>query len=377
MTKVVVSKIIQGKIGESKLETIIKIKTPKLVSLDFVLALDSSGSMGEGGDPELGKIIKEVIPDVLRSINTENKKINVSTILWNKGIDNIPRFLDIYNSSLDFNNLPFNPTEDKESNLDVGVNKSVKFLNDNKPNNLVKTRRFIIFVTSRSEFENYTNDSLRIAKKSSYVIYPVGLNLYENSELTNSLKYMAKYTGGRFIWTPGTQTWTKDEIKNILVEQINYAINDIILNNTIISDSVYPYLNIDNKSLKVKVDGTIVNNAIDFERYKINPDDGTKNIIVKISKGLKPDSTMEISFDTEINLDIPVYVANDKRELNFTINKDTSASQLSFKWHNGQIFNVSLPKNNIHISSSIEQGRGTGIMSGIIGIMDYILSQVQ
>jgi hypothetical protein len=148
------------------------------------------------------------------------------------------------------------------------------------------------------------------------------------------------------------------------------------LNDTLISSSVYPYLNIDNKSLKIKVDGTIVDNAINLERYKINPKDGTKNIVVKISKGLKPDSTMEITFDNEINLDIPVYVANDKGDLNFTVSKDTSAYELSFKWHNGQMFNVSLPKNKIHISPTIKQGSGVSFLSGITGIMDYILSKV-
>ncbi len=387
-TKVLISKIVQKKPGSTSPEIIIKIKTPKILCLDFVAALDSSGSMGTEDEQVKGDTVKKALSEALLDIYTQNKelinsktkRINVSYVNWDDKIEyETGKFLDVYNSSLEINSLKFKCTDTENTDLGVGLKRSVDFLNNTKPDNINKVRRFIIIVTGEGEFINNTTlYALEDARKLNYEIYPIGLGVPErDSEFGDALRSIAKFTNGSYVYSPGTKSWTKDEIKNILIKQINYAMDDIILYNISLADTIHPYLGINNKSLEVRIDGDIVDkdNIILYDTYTVNQDK-TKNINIKLAKGLKPDSTMEISFDTIIDIDLPVDVTKESGDLHYPVSGNATTSQLSFTWHNGQNFITDLPTNNIHITSSLQGDRKSTFTMFPTSLLDIIWRRI-
>lgn len=361
LTKVVISKILQENPVTSTPEMIIKVKTPKLVYLNFVMAVDTSGSMGLGGDPDFGKTIKEAIPDALDEIGRKynDKIINVSFVCWDDKVEyESKNFQNIFSASNEFRNISLDYSEYKGTNFAEGVNASVTYLNTHKQNNIDKSRKFIIFLTGRSEFKNYSIYSLNEAKNYSYQIYPIGFNVQTEppSQMATSLQSMAIFTNGSPLYSPGTESWTRDQIKDLIIQQINFAMNDIILRDLEVNDSLDYYINPIEGSLKVNIDGVNVdeNKAILYQYNEVNQD-RTKNVIIKLANGLKPDSTMEITYDLGINFDVPFSQPN----------MNNSKSQVSFTWHNGIRFPNKISTNDIHVSS-IKREKESGVFNALL-----------
>ena len=101
-TGVIITKDVQGNFLNPKL--IYNIKTPIVDYFDFVLAIDSSGSIGMGNGIE-GHAISNAVPKFIKGImenetKTSNANFNLSVISWNDRVEF---------ASLDFTNqLPSN-----------------------------------------------------------------------------------------------------------------------------------------------------------------------------------------------------------------------------------------------------------------------------
>jgi hypothetical protein len=390
-TKVNISKIIdQGLYGGPRIK--IRIETPDgpNVQNSLVLALDSSGSLGNGGNPSYGENLRKAIMPTLENIKTQLPKSNVSIISWDdnidfsyspltygsaktanlvpigKAIEDIRRdkvFVD-YPISIFGYELPillsypinyYKCTEYEATDFTVGLNGAIDILNkahpkqNNDENNT--DLNSIIFIAARSEFIPFSKDTTLIeeAKKNNYHIYTLGIGAINKSFMEDELFYAASQTGGKYHYSSGSDSWSKKAI----VDEVNSIVEEIrdmtLLNNVELVDTVYPYLDIIVPSIKATV-----TRGKESKTLKITPNivrnvDGTTTVVLNIKENLSRNTALEISMDTKFNLSMPVDVTNERRNLywNWNINRDTRPSTITYKWHNNRLYRMNLPENSI------------------------------
>lgn len=87
VTNVSVNKTIIGTSDKPRL--VFEIITPEVDYFDFVLALDSSGSFGLGGNPDFGKAVAGAVLPFLEETKRKypNKTFRVSIVSWDDDID--------------------------------------------------------------------------------------------------------------------------------------------------------------------------------------------------------------------------------------------------------------------------------------------------
>ena len=171
-TDVTITKSVEGAIA-APITIKYKITTPKVDEFDFVLALDSSGSFGVGGDlySTQKKAVLEAIPKFIKEIRNNSEysanDFKISIIGWNDKIDfaygdldnKIPAKADLVpveNITSDIDTLMdlYECDEEAFTNISIPIKASLDVLDEkNNPMNPGKrTSKFIILVTGRSEF---------------------------------------------------------------------------------------------------------------------------------------------------------------------------------------------------------------------------------
>lgn len=364
-TGVIITKDIQGTFLNPKL--VYNIKTPVVDYFDFVLAVDSSGSLGMGNGIE-GYAISEAVPKFIKGIvenetKTSNANFNLSVISWND---------EIKFASLDFTNqLPSNakffPINKSTKNVDGFVNSFKEYYNysdetagtnistaikaskealdaDKKSGDrYFKTKKFIIFVAGNGEFKP-CNSKLMNTTLNQYEIYTIGLDISKSSVLFNHMKELASNQKGRWSFIGAGENEVKEELdqklENALRDTLFNATKSIVAFNVSIIESLYCYY-------EPIMSSFIVNGmSIDPRSVQIkeNPD-GTRTIKFDIPEGLlKPNSEIIVSFDAEFKPgQLPITLTDVRRPITLcTPDTKTALPAFHYKWFSGDEFDIGL-----------------------------------
>jgi Mg-chelatase subunit ChlD len=387
-TNVTVEKLIVPNANNTGPRIILRITAPWVTRADFVFAIDSSGSMFL--DPQDANSTRKEVSKFIDQLNgisyPDGTKVDgrVSIMSWDNDVDfayspilnnnpNKAKMVPLGQALNDINTIfdkkYFKGFENETTQFDVGINNSIKILINNPPPSNYKniTKMFIIFVTDRSEFLDIDKNSsvLSQARKMNYVIYPIGLNV--GPMMNDSLTRIAKQTNGYYGWSASTS----QDIDRILEKNLKDITQKILYDTTVandvmIVDSVYPYLTPDLTTLKgAKLLG-----------FQSNPD-GTKTLKLSIGN-MSPGSVTEVSFDADINIDLPVDVTKDRSLFAYSVYNQTNKSEISYRWYNGENYTIDLPEGKMSIRNGQDGNEkvNIGIESGILAIFSLLVMYI-
>jgi hypothetical protein len=367
-TGVIIDKEIKGDLLSQQLQyTII---TPKLDDFDFVLAVDSSGSLGPKENYLEGSAIVKAIPAFVKGIadnysRTEQANFNISLVSWNdkiqfasspnnfmnanpskaklflvnKSINDIDSFVNNFKQYYNCSD------ETTGTNISNAILASINVLDaDTKPPiDYRKTRKFIILVAGKGEFEPCSRVLMNEAKKKGYEIFTIGLDVPPSSYLFSHLKdlTMNKDIHWRFIGaSPNSLQGSLDQSLEVaLRDALDNATKSEVAKNIRIVESVYSYYKPDLSSFII--DGIPVNQAL--IQSKTNPD-GTTTIILDMPEGIRPNSKKIVSF--KANFDpgyLPVTITNSRKPIILcSPDASTPLPEIRYNWFNGESFKVDL-----------------------------------
>lgn len=403
-TNVTVTKKIEGGIAGPRIVLTMTVPSAKEIKNAIVLALDSSGSLGLGGRPDQGVIIRKVMPSVLAYIADNYPETNISILSWDNDYDyayfnltnpnnsepkyarlvpigqavadlerahvfnpaddskrySLPYPFDKYQytwpfgaTNPNYNGFNYYCREDESTNFSVGVKGAIDILNASYPegdNDAADiAAKSIILVTGRSEFTNCSPEIIEEAYKNKYRVFPVGLGVIKESILRSHLDDIAIRTNGVYKYSPNNLEWTEAVVRDDIISAIKETTMRTIVGDIVVRESLYRYLNITN--IVVKCNGNITTSP-----FKSNPlttrKGQTWEMIFK--DGLNASDILEIEIETEFNMDLPVDVSEEMTQLNFNPETGTAPSVIKYNWRNMSSSNMSnftlpLPENRIII----------------------------
>lgn len=380
-----------------------EIITPPVDDFEYVIALDSSGSLGKGGNADQGDAVIYAIPRFINNIldnqikdkKYQNKNFNISLISWDDNIDfaysnfgnkdpkeaklvpiktaknDIERYgtfdkiLDLGDENENLGKFlgKYYVGEKEGTNLSLAIEASLEILNKtNNPININKrTHRFVILVTGATEFTKCSPALIRVARESNIPIYVIGLNINENSLLMANLEDISDFKNNtqriKNIKAIGDQL--KEYLLNALEDSLDRAILDPVAENVKIVDSFYNYIDPNNVGIIKIVDAPDSYNSPNS--YKLNGNksinkDKTKTIIFELPYKLLPNSITKIELNAAFDLrGLPVSITKNRRTLLFDpISNDTNTSHMDYLWtvNEKRAEYLSLPENQISITST-------------------------
>jgi hypothetical protein len=394
-TKVNVTKIVEK--GNNGPKIRIRIEAPDAnVSDAIVLAIDSSGSFGDGGYPDFGKNLREAMNPSLGYIKKILPNSTIAILSWDREInfayDNLSnkdpknaRFVPIsqaiddirnnnvfvasnlyyginllnhklefpiYATSEPYPTRYYNCSEFDPTIFDVGLQGSLDLFESQFQKIKIDERdtvlKSIIFITGRSEFTPFSNNSIERANKDNCTIYTVGIGVKEKSLMQKNLFLAANKTHGDDYYSSGGSDWTKNDIANVITKVADRIREKPLLDNITLTETTYPYLKVDPSSIKVTKDGI----GLKYNPIRLRPNsDGTTTLTIELKafENLTRNSAIEISMDTDLDLSLPVDVNQFRRDISWTLDENTRPSSLSYRWIKPeQKFEVLLPENSIN-----------------------------
>ncbi len=420
-TNMTISKsIVDGKLGP---KVILKLTAPgiKDIKSSVVIAVDSSGSMGIGGNPRYGDHIRDSMPKILDAIENRMPNSNVSIISWDDDIDlaygpllksnsnasMMPNASMVLNASMVpiaqakkeiieknvfTNKYPYDkflylipadkwsnsrlagflwpldllflkklpPTdyyycyENESTNLSVGLKSAISTLDNSSlikgQSQLDARRKLIIFIAGRSEFSKCDDNLIEEARRKYYNISTVGVGVAEGSMME---KELIKIAGNErnYNYSTGSSGWTSRAVDKVIEGDLYEFSKSDITNGIALVETIYPYLRLDNNSIRATINGVNISKALISKGIRINPDN-TTTLKITLSKKLnmKPDDVIEVSFDTYLDLTLPIDNARSGNQKKYAIDKGAPASNVSYNWlANGQLYSIPLPENSINI----------------------------
>jgi hypothetical protein len=394
-TKVNITKIVENGINGPRIR--IRLEAPDAnVSDALVLAIDSSGSFGDGGYPDFGKNLREAMNPSLEHIKKILPNSTIAILSWDRDInfayDNISnkdpksaRFvpvaqaiddikneevfvarnlyhgisllnhrieLPIYATSEPYPNQHYNCSEFDPTIFDVGLRGSLDIFESKFQKIKIDERdtvlKSIIFITGRSEFTPFSNNSIERANKDNCTIYTIGIGVKENSLMQKNLFLAANKTNGKDYYSSGSSSWTKNDIANVIGKVADKIRETPLLDNITLTETTYPYLKVDPSSIKATKDGI----GLGYNPIRSQPNsDGTTTFTIQLKAGenLTRNSVIEISMDTDLDLSLPVEVNQSRRNISWTLDENTRPSSLSYRWIKPeQKVEVLLPENSIN-----------------------------
>jgi Mg-chelatase subunit ChlD len=365
----------------------IKIETPPVEAADVIIAVDSSGSLNLGGQPIQSAVLKEAIPELLSAMNNSVKDLRISLVSWDNDIDFA--YSDFSNKIASSATLvPLNSftlgdinknfasyyyaNERETTNLDTGLDASLVILKNpkNLPKDPIKTKRFVIFIVGRSEFEGANWTLVDGFSKNTWPIYCVGIELISDSELEKELKAIKSATNGGYLPILAAQKSVTGTSSNLIKEEVLKYIESIlteepIATNVTIVESLFPYLTPDLNSV------TIDNKLIDKRKVRYNPN--TNAITIDVGD-LAPSKVTNVAFNTNFYLNLPVdvtYSSVDK-----VLRRSIMPSSISYLWFNNTTIRDGLPENNIEIKNAnfvAQNSKIGGMESGLLSLFALFL----
>jgi hypothetical protein len=402
-TNMTISKsIIGGGLGP---RIILKLTAPGIrdIKSGVVIAVDSSGSMGVGGNPRYGDHIRNSMPKILDAIDSRMPNSNVSIISWdddidfacgplsrgnsnavmvpiaqakkeilenNVFIDKYPydKFLylipaDKWSSSwfadlLCTKKLPpvdyYYCYENESTNLSIGLRCALRTLDNasliDGQNRLDATRKLIILIAGRSEFSKCDENLIDEARTKYYDISTVGIGVVEGSMMEKELIKIAGEERN-YNYSTGSSGWTSRAVDKVIEDDLYEFSKSNITNDIILTETIPQYLRLDNNSTQATINGVKISKNLMNKEIQINSDN-TTTLRVTLSKKLnmKPDDVIEVSFDTYLDLTLPIDYTSSKTQNKYIVEKGTPASNVSYNWlANEQIYSIPLPENSINI----------------------------
>jgi hypothetical protein len=367
----------------------IELAAPSVKSLktSVVIALDSSGSLGKGGRTEYGDNIRESMPIILESIEAKMPFSNVSVVSWDDDIDFAYGNLNnsdplkallmpitiarkeisdneifIRNSTLD--QFPFNyiysrgyPTkyyycnETESTNLSKGLDSSAVILKKSIQGRFDATRKLIILVAGRSEFIPCNKNIIAATKEDHFNVHTVGVGVIEESEMQKELIRIAG-TKEKYHYSPGSSFFNHAAVSSAVDGALEQFYKENISNNLKLVETLYPYLRLDEKSLQATNNGEKLDKN-DTKFTLNNNSDGTTTFEIEFRNNLtmKPEDKIIVSFDTYLDLSLPVDYTERRTPKQYLIGQNTSKSYVSYTWlDNNEIYNIDLPQSHILIN---------------------------
>lgn len=356
----------------SKLRIRYDIGTPVVDDFYFVLALDSSGSMGYGGDSDQGNAVIYAVPRFIEDTikNYPSKNFSISIVSWDDDIDfaSYPfnnkdpkkaKLISINNISNEIktksvfaqlvNGKYYSCDETDHTNISKAIEASIDILDpENNPDNYYhRTSKFIILVTGASEYTACSESLIKKAEDEGYAIYVIGMGLDKNSNMLNHLKALSGNKKNRFQELEAVGQFLKDDLLDALNEALRNAINEPVAENVTISESFYNYI-YPSKNASVKIKGS-PDSAYDIEVTRNN--DST--IELKLNRGLFPNNITEVTFDADLVLGkLPISATVGSGPISYVPASNNTRSYIKFIWLKKEPFDLDLPEINITVKSA-------------------------
>jgi hypothetical protein len=377
-SNVTVTKAVRG-IGD-KLEFKYSIKTPKVDDFDFVLALDSSGSMGVVGEPEQGKAVAFAVPEFIKNtieLNSD-KNFKMSIISWDDNID--------FAYGNDFNNtvpknaklVPIKKAEEdikilessakpvfgedvgkdyyyksgsrEHTNISKAIEASIDVFSNNPPNYWNRTSRFVILVVGESEYDPCNENLIKKAEEGGYPIYVIGMPFNEKNDMLDHLSRDICYNNSSKLRLQTTSSPT-NELKGALLNALNQALLNAtcepVAQDVRFVESFYRYLPLGEK-VSAK---TVGKQDTDIENIAISKDNltGISRIEFQLPFDLDPDTTTELTLYSGLELSVPLPTIG---------NITAQPSKISYKWLRNKLQReIALPYTEFGLEST---SLGTG-----------------
>lgn len=359
-TGMIITKEIQGDVYDRKL--VYHIKTPIIDYFDFVLAVDNSGSIGQGDRIE-GYAIENAVPRFIKGILENETKItyanyNVSVVSWNDNVTIAPldngkkdsskaSFFAINESTsaehINVINKKFKSfydysDETSGTNINTAIKGCEAILDADKEANkkYINTKKFIILVVGNGEYKP-CNSNLITKVNAKYPIYTIGMDISEKTTLFDHVKNLTM--NKEYHWkhiSAGESALRKELDKSLetaLWDILHNATRGPVANDVKIVESLYCYYKPDMNSFALNGEKTNI-----AKSPKTNLD-GSTTIIFDVPEAyLKPNSETVASFNAKfVPPYLPTTVTNNKEaiELCAPVDSDTQLSTLFYKWFNG------------------------------------------
>jgi hypothetical protein len=352
-------------------EMVYNIQTPKIIDYDFILAIDSSGSIGEGKGLQEKAIVEEV-PKFLRDIPKlyPEANFNISIVSWDDDVDfaydlkdgfnndetTNAKLVDLNKSINDISNnfqKRFASLETDTSDISTALKASFDILDSevNRPNDYHKYKKFAILVVGNGEFKPATNDTIKKLYDKNYKVYVIGMDLKkEPSEIRKNLRAIARNSKEQYIFLPIGELYPplNESLNSALRSHLENATKSPVAYNVKLRETFYCYYMPDKNS--VEINGMRIDPAL----IEVTSNgDGTKTIEFEIPGGLLPNSKTSVTMNIDFNPGyLPVTVPKDRRQVGLcSPNPNTPIGRFFFDWFTREHFEYDLE----------EAKRGTGV----------------
>jgi len=363
-TEVVIEKYVVSNEEGTCPRVVLNITTPKIRTVDLVLALDSSGSVHLNKHKDLIEtFVNEELINVCDECKKDNLSMNVAFVSWDHKIDYRSEMLkNIDSTDIDHFLDNYICRENETTVFNRGIEESMNILNETSHSDKESlfTKQAIILVTGKSEYQFGSDEFNESIKNNTYEIYTVGIDVdSSDSEMMESdLEYIAEVTNGKYYDTSLEPKNAKDKfadaIKGILSDIPN---NGSIAYNLTIVDSLYPYLTPDTKSVKV-IEHRYDGKTRSWEcSSSYNEKTNSLTIEGNRSSGILPNTTYTVSFDTRLNMNLPVEVMGLEQRKNtwnrierlFKVEDNVPVSSVSYRWYTNKYYVVNLAECELEI----------------------------
>jgi hypothetical protein len=315
-------------------ELVYNIKTPKVIHYNFVLALDSSGSIDDDRF-QYESIINDV-PKFFEKIPKWYPEaiFNSTIISWDNDVDFVYDRNKKY-SEINSNNPPIanlapieniindskklyikcNDTEGTDFSVPIETSLGILNAQQNNLKDTYHTKKFVILVTGQSEFAFCRPELLEDANKSKIDIYIIGMRaLDNNTEMSNYLSRIAvqKKDGYQPI-NPGYNylkaitgkdqeltTALNRSLEAALLKDLELITNSSVADGIEIEDQLYCYYEPYKNTFSITGKGYENSNPNNIDITSLN--DGTKKIKIRIPE-LKPNSITRVAFKARNTFD--------------------------------------------------------------------------
>lgn len=370
------------------------IKTPPVNNFDFVLALDSSGSVGESNYNNQLEAINKAVPGFVEKTMREYynlKNFNLSIVSWNDKVDfaytrsdlsppevsgfnntdpskAIPGPIDmVFNDMNKGNPVVFQwPKTDKgvfkslptaHTDLSVALKASMDILNNSARYDTIYKRpvKFIILVTGESEYSPCNSSLIEAARKKGYSIYTILMNpqpdsLWTQNTLFNHLTNITMDVN-KVIQVQSAISPTSDlpiQLENALSEALQLAITEPVATNVVIKDSFHDYIVPTDKA------STRILKLIDsYEEFTCQNNNGT--LVMPLPYGLPENNTTQvITYGNFALLDLPVSATNGSAPVVLSSMGGDATSAIRYTWLKTIEREADLPAIKMNLTSTAQ-----------------------
>lgn len=358
--------LIKNVYGEkNKLKFQYDIITPKVNEFQFVLALDSSGSIGAVGDSQQAKAIIGAVPRFINDTIKENpdKKFKISIISWdddldfaypqNKGmadIDELPSKMNELFGEIDSPRYLFRCSHYEHTNISEAIRNSIEILDSNKPDiyHDINTSKFIIAIVGLSEYYSCKDEFINNSKDKGYNIYIVGMGFgldTENEMYNHLLRICGK---NNFENTDPFAKALEEDLLKQLKKQLRKAMNEPVATKVILNDTFFKYISPEDTGTLEELKTTR------RETISINKDI-KNNMISIVLPQLYQDNITRITFYAEIDIkNLPVSLGNYSNTNLFESVPTNYSQNLSYTWLRIHNLHFAIKDCPINLSSKME-----------------------